>query len=213
MRKALSPAPSTGASANSSSPRAARCFSTKSAIFPSIFKPSCCACLQDHEYSRFGGRDILKADVRILAATNQDLEKAVKEKRFREDLYFRLKVIPIYLPPLRERRGDIPLLIGYFIDKINREMGIQISGVSPEAQRLLEAHAWPGNVREMENTLIRAAVFSSGPILFPKDFTLQNKPATTLEVDQLSLEEIIRHKLEDYFRRTEGVDVDNLYSL
>jgi len=169
--------------------------------------------LQDHEYSRLGGRDILKADVRILAATNQDLEKAVKEKRFREDLYFRLKVIPIYLPPLRERRGDIPLLIGYFIDKINREMGIQISGVSPEAQRLLEAHAWPGNVREMENTLIRAAVLSSGPILFPKDFTLQTKPATTLEVDQLSLEEIIRHKLEDYFRRTEGVDVDNLYSL
>jgi two-component system nitrogen regulation response regulator GlnG len=169
--------------------------------------------LQDHEYSRLGGRDIFKADVRILAATNQDLEKAVKEKRFREDLYFRLKVIPIYLPPLRERRGDIPLLIGYFIDKINREMSIQISGVSPEAQRLLEAHSWPGNVRELENTLIRAAVLSSGPILFPKDFALQNKPATTLEVDQLSLEEIIRHKLDDYFRRTEGIDIDNLYSL
>jgi two-component system nitrogen regulation response regulator GlnG len=170
--------------------------------------------LQDHEYSRVGGRDILKADVRILAATNQDLEKAVKEKRFREDLYFRLKVIPIHLPPLRERRGDITLLIGYFIEKINREMGIQISGISPEAQKLLEDHSWPGNVRELENTLIRAAVLSSGPILFPKDFTLQNKPAaTTLEVDQLSLEEIIRHKLEDYFRRMEGVDVDNLYSL
>ena len=170
--------------------------------------------LQDREYSRVGGRDILKANVRILAATNQDLDRAVKEKRFREDLYFRLKVIPIYLPPLRERRGDIPLLISYFVDKINREMGIQISGVSPDAQKLLEEHSWPGNVRELENTLIRAAVLSSGPILFPKDFTLQNKPATTsLEVDQLSLEEIIRHKLEDYFRRTEGVDVDNLYSL
>jgi two-component system, NtrC family, nitrogen regulation response regulator GlnG len=170
--------------------------------------------LQDREYSRIGGREGLKADVRILAATNQDLERTVKEKRFREDLYFRLKVIPIYLPPLRERRGDIPLLISYFIEKINREMGIQISGVSPEAQKLLEEHSWPGNVRELENTLIRAAVLSSGPILFPRDFTLQNKPvATTLEVDQLSLEEIIRHKLEDYFRRTEGVDVDNLYSL
>ena len=170
--------------------------------------------LQDHEYSRVGGRETLKADVRILAATNQDLDKAVKEKRFREDLYFRLKVIPIYLPPLRDRRGDIPMLIGYFIDKINREMGLQISGVSPEAQKLLEEHFWPGNVRELENTLIRAAVLSSGPILFPKDFTLQNKmAATTLEVDQLSLEEIIHHKLEDYFRRTEGVDVDNLYAL
>jgi two-component system nitrogen regulation response regulator GlnG len=170
--------------------------------------------LQDHEYSRVGGRDMLKADVRILAATNQDLEKAVKEKRFREDLYFRLKVIPIQLPPLRERRSDIALLIGYFIDKINREMGIQISGVSPDAQKLLEDHSWPGNVRELENTLIRAAVLSPGPILFPKDFTLQNRPAAaTLEVDQLSLEEIIRHKLVDYFRRMEGVDVDNLYSL
>jgi two-component system nitrogen regulation response regulator GlnG len=170
--------------------------------------------LQDHEFSRVGGRDVQKVNVRILAATNQDLEKAVREKRFREDLYFRLKVIPIYLPALRERRSDIPQLIGYFLDKINREMGLQISGVSPEAQKLLEDHPWPGNVRELENTLIRAAVLSSSPILFPKDFSLQNKPApTTLEVDQLSLEEIIRHKLEDYFRRTEGVDVDNLYSL
>ena len=170
--------------------------------------------LQDHEYSRVGGREVLKADVRILAATNQDLEKAVKVIRFREDLYFRLKVIPIHLPALRARRGDIALLIGYFIDKINREMGIQISGISPDAQKLLEEHAWPGNVRELENTLIRAAVLSSGPILFPKDFTLQNKPASaTLEVDQLSLEEIIRHKLVDYFRRMEGVDVDNLYAL
>jgi two-component system nitrogen regulation response regulator GlnG len=170
--------------------------------------------LQDREYSRVGGREVLKADVRILAATNQDLERAVKEKRFREDLYFRLKVIPIHLPALRERRGDIPLLISYFVEKINREMGIQISGVSPEAQKLLEEHSWPGNVRELENTLIRAAVLSSGPILFPKDFSLQNKAAaSSLEVDQLSLEEIIRHKLEDYFRRTEGVDVDNLYSL
>ncbi|MPZ75044.1 MAG: response regulator [Deltaproteobacteria bacterium] len=170
--------------------------------------------LQDREYSRVGGREILKADVRILAATNQDLEKSVRDRRFREDLYFRLKVIPIYLPALRERRGDIPLLISYFIDKINREMGILISGVSPEALRLLEGYPWPGNVRELENTLIRAAVLSSGPILFPKDFTLQNQQsAAAPEVDQLSLEEIIRHKLEDYFRRTEGVEVDNLYSL
>lgn len=170
--------------------------------------------LQDREFSRVGGREILKVNVRILAATNQDLEKAVREKRFREDLYFRLKVIPIYLPPLRERRGDIPLLVSYFIEKINREMGTQISGVSPEALRLLEEHPWPGNVRELENTLIRAAVLSPGPILFPKDFTLQGQQAGSLaEVNTLSLEEIIHRKLEDYFQRTKGVDVDNLYSL
>jgi two-component system nitrogen regulation response regulator GlnG len=170
--------------------------------------------VQDREFSRVGGREVLKADVRILAATNQDLEKAVKEKRFREDLYFRLKVIPIHLPPLRERKGDIGLLVGYFIEKINREMGTRISGVSPETLKLLEAHPWPGNVRELENTLIRAAVLSPGPILFPKDFTLQgNQGSHSREVDTLSLEEVIRHKLEDYFERTKGVDVDNLYTL
>jgi two-component system nitrogen regulation response regulator GlnG len=169
--------------------------------------------LQDREFSRVGGREVLKADVRILAATNQDLEKAIRERRFREDLYFRLKVIPIYLPPLRERRADVSLLVGYFIDKINREMGTQISGLSPEALKLLEEHRWPGNVRELENTLIRAAVLSPGPILFPKDLPLQSKQGAGADADSLSLEEIIHHKLEDYFQRTKGVDLDNLYSL
>ncbi|MGH7830682.1 MAG: sigma-54 interaction domain-containing protein, partial [Candidatus Binatia bacterium] len=170
--------------------------------------------LQEREFSRVGGREVLKTNVRILAATNQDLEKAVREKRFREDLYFRLKVIPIFLPPLRERRGDIPLLVNHFIEKINREMATQMSGVSPEALKLLEEHPWPGNVREMENTLIRAAVLSAGPILFPKDFSFPNRRGSGLpDYDSLSLEEIILYKLEDYFEKTKGVDVDNLYSL
>ncbi|MBI2358472.1 MAG: sigma-54-dependent Fis family transcriptional regulator [Deltaproteobacteria bacterium] len=170
--------------------------------------------IQEREFCRVGGTEILKANVRIVAATNQDLEKAVKEKRFRHDLYFRLKVIPIHLPPLRERKGDIPLLVNYFTDKINREMGTHISGVSPEALRLLEEHPWPGNVRELENTLIRAAVLSPGPILFRKDLALQPRqgsPAT--EYNSLSLEELLRYKLEDYFQRTQSVDVDNLYAL
>jgi two-component system nitrogen regulation response regulator GlnG len=170
--------------------------------------------LQEREFNRVGGKEFLKANVRILAATNQDLERAVKEKRFREDLYFRLKVIPIHLPPLRERRGDISQLIGHFIEKIHRELGAQISGVSPEALKLLEEYPWPGNVRELENALIRATVLSPGPILFPKDFTFQPRQQGVLsDVDSLSLEEIIRHKLEDYFQRTKGVDMDNLYSL
>ena len=170
--------------------------------------------LQEREYGRVGGKDILKANVRIVAATNQDLDKAVREKRFREDLYFRLKVIPIYLPPLRERKNDIPLLANYFIEKINREMGTKITGLSPEALALLEEHHWPGNVRELENTLIRAAVLSPGHILFPKDFTFQGKPGNHLpDYDNLSLEDIIHYKLEDYFERTKDVDLDNLYSL
>lgn len=170
--------------------------------------------LQDREFSRVGGREILKANVRVIAATHQDLERAVREKRFREDLYFRLKVIPIFLPPLRERKGDLPLLVSYFIEKINREMGTETAGVSPDAMKLLEEHSWPGNVRELENTLIRAAVLSPGPILFPKDFTLQARGGgVEPELDNLSLEEIIRRKLEGYFERTKGVDLDNLYSL
>ncbi len=170
--------------------------------------------LQDREFSRVGGREILKANVRILAATNQDLDKIVREKRFREDLYFRLKVIPIYLPSLRERKGDIPLLVSYFIEKINREMGTQISGISPEALKHLEEYPWKGNVRELENMLIRASVLSPGFILFPKDFTFHGTEGGVLsDVNDLSLEQIIYQKLEDYFQRTKGVDVDNLYSL
>jgi two-component system nitrogen regulation response regulator GlnG len=93
-------------------------------------------------------------------------------------------------------------------------MGTQISAVSPEALRLIEEHSWPGNVRELENALIRAAVLSPGPILFPKDFTFQSRDRSGLpDYDSLSLEEIIRHKLEDYFERTKDVDLDSLYSL
>ncbi len=170
--------------------------------------------LQEGEFTRVGGRETLKSNVRILASTNQDLEKAVREKRFREDLYFRLKVIPIHLPPLRERKGDIALLVAYFIDRHNREMGTQVTGVSPETLKQLENYSWPGNVRELENALIRAAVLSPGTILFPKDFTLSIEPeAVSADYDNLSLEEIIRHKLENYFQRTRGVDVENLYSL
>ncbi len=170
--------------------------------------------LQEEEFSRVGGRETLKTNVRILASTNQDLDKAVREKRFREDLYFRLKVIPIHLPPLRERKGDIALLVASFIEKHNRDMGTQTSGVSPEALKLLEEYPWPGNVRELENAMIRAAVLSPGTILFPKDFNLSTGSETAPpDYENLSLEEIIQRKLNDYFNRTRGVDVENLYSL
>lgn len=170
--------------------------------------------LQDGEFSRVGGRETLKAQARILASTNLNLEKAVRENRFRGDLYFRLKVIPIRLPALRERKGDIPSLIGYFIDKTNREMGTHIVDVSPEAVKLLQGYSWPGNVRELENTIIRSSVLSPGPILFPKDFILPEGPGASLpDYDNFSLEQIIKQKIEDYFQRTRGLHVENLYSL
>ena len=128
--------------------------------------------LQEREFSRVGSTAVLKADVRIIAATNQSLERAVRENRFREDLYFRLKVVPINVPPLRDRRGDIPELIRHFLAKTNAEMGTDISGITPEAEALLVRHPWQGNVRELENTLVRAAVLAPGQTLTEADLQL-----------------------------------------
>jgi len=169
--------------------------------------------LQERELTRIGGREVIKVDCRIIAATNQDLERAVKHGRFREDLYFRLKVVPITVPPLRQRRGDIPELINYFIEKINREMGTSVTGVSPEARTVLNTHAWPGNVRELENTLVRAAVLAPGPTLMPRDLALATRDATTTVYDDMSLEEIVRLKLKEYFRQTRDVEPTDLHQL
>jgi len=130
--------------------------------------------LQEREFSRVGNTQVIKANARIIAATNQSLERAVREGRFREDLYFRLKVVPITVPPLRERRGDIPALIGYFLAKINAEMGTDIAAIAPEAEELLMRHSWPGNVRELENCLLRAAVLAPGRTLTPEDLSLSD---------------------------------------
>ena len=133
--------------------------------------------LQEREFSRLGGTQVIKADVRIIAATNQSLERAVREQRFREDLFFRLKVVPIAVPPLRERRGDIPALIRHFLQKINAEMGTDITGVAPDAEDILIRHPWPGNVRELENCLLRAAVLAPGRTLTAADLALSSEAA------------------------------------
>ncbi|HVN87530.1 MAG TPA: sigma-54 dependent transcriptional regulator [Candidatus Binatia bacterium] len=169
--------------------------------------------LQEKELTRVGGRDVLKIDCRIISATNQDLERAIKQGRFREDLYFRLNVVPILVPPLRERREDIPELITFFIDKVNRELGTSITGVSNDAQQILVHHHWPGNVRELENTLVRAAVLAPGPTIMPHDLALAAGTAPVPSYDNLSLEDIVRHKLAEYFRQTRTVELTDLYSL
>ena len=107
---------------------------------------------------RIGAREATRTDARIVSATNRELADLVRKGKFREDLFFRLNVVPIVVPPLRARRGDIPELVRYFIRKINREMKVQISGLAPDAESLLVEHSWPGNVRELENALIRACV-------------------------------------------------------
>jgi two-component system nitrogen regulation response regulator GlnG len=169
--------------------------------------------LQEREVTRVGGREVIKINCRIIAATNQSLDKAVKQGRFREDLYFRLNVVPISVPPLRERRGDIPELIDVFLDKINREMGTSIAAISPEARELLIRHHWPGNVRELENTLVRAAVLAAAPTLMPRDLALAAQETPPVLHDDLSLEQIVRLKLAGYFKQSGEIDPTDLYSL
>jgi len=125
--------------------------------------------LQDREFKRVGGTEDLRVDVRIIAATNKDLEEAVREKRFREDLFYRLNVIQIKLPPLRERMDDIPRLAMHFLKKFSAELNKTISTVSPEAHRLLQDYAYPGNVRELQNIIERAVALESS-----EELTAQN---------------------------------------
>jgi DNA-binding NtrC family response regulator len=128
--------------------------------------------LQEKEFSRVGGNEVIKIDVRVIAATNRDLKKAIEEGKFRDDLYYRLNVISILIPPLRERKEDIPLLVEHFIEKHNIEMEKKIEGISPEALNQVMAHDWPGNVRELENTIERAMVITKGNIIKVEDLGL-----------------------------------------
>jgi two-component system response regulator PilR (NtrC family) len=119
--------------------------------------------LQEGKVRPLGSTEESEIDVRVIAATNKNLEKEIAEGRFREDLYYRLSVIPIHVPPLRERRDDIPLLSRAFLERFRKAMNKTIEGIDPEAMRLLEAHDWPGNVRELENTLERSVALETGP--------------------------------------------------
>jgi two-component system response regulator PilR (NtrC family) len=124
--------------------------------------------LQERRFRRVGGLDELQADIRVIAATNQDLSKAVVEGRFREDLFYRINVIPIALPPLRERREDIPLLADHFLDKFSEQMGKEIQGIAREAADLLAQYDWPGNIRELENVMERAVALESTAAILPE---------------------------------------------
>ena len=124
--------------------------------------------IQEREFMRLGGTETIKVDVRILAATNDDLRRLVQENKFREDLFYRLNVISLRLPPLRERREDIPALLDHFLARFSKENGRSEMRFSPEALKLLMDHDWPGNVRELENAVERAVVLAAGDILEPE---------------------------------------------
>ncbi|HDZ62511.1 MAG TPA: sigma-54-dependent Fis family transcriptional regulator [Nitrospirae bacterium] len=132
--------------------------------------------LQDGSFERVGSNETIRTDVRIIAASNKNLNDEVKSGRFREDLFHRLNVFSIYIKPLRERREDIQLLSEYFILKVVRETGKQIKGISPEAIKLLMSYRWPGNVRELENVIRRAAVVATGDVLDVSNISLSPEP-------------------------------------
>ncbi len=176
--------------------------------------------LQERRFRRVGGLEELQADIRVVAATNQDLTKLIAEGRFREDLFYRLNVIPIALPPLRDRREDIPLLAEFFLGKYNEQMGKTISGVSHEAMELLTAYDWPGNIRELENVLERAVALEATPTVLagslPPAFSGDvarngTQPVETLPASGFDLEahvkEIEMSYIAEALKRAGGVQV------
>jgi DNA-binding NtrC family response regulator len=133
--------------------------------------------LQEREFERLGGTKTLKVDVRLIAATNRDLRAALEEGTFREDLYYRLNVVPISIPPLREHKEDIPDLVEHFISRFGQDSAKEIRGITPAAMRMLIDYHWPGNVRELENIIERAVAFSDGPLIDAPDIRLDLSPS------------------------------------
>jgi DNA-binding NtrC family response regulator len=129
--------------------------------------------IETKQFSRVGGNDVIRVDFRVICATNKDLEKAVADGSFREDLYYRVNVFSVFIPPLRERKGDIPLLANYFVLKYARVMGKPITSISPEAMDTIVRYNWPGNVRELENAIERAMVVGKPPAIRPEDLPYQ----------------------------------------
>jgi transcriptional regulator with GAF, ATPase, and Fis domain len=125
--------------------------------------------IQENEFERLGGTKTIKVDVRIIAATNRNLKHEVENGRFREDLWYRLNVYPITVPPLRQRREDIPLLVEHFVNGYAKKFGKTITSVSPRALQIFQSHSWPGNVRELANAIERAVIHAKGPVLHSVD--------------------------------------------
>ncbi len=168
--------------------------------------------LQEKEISRTGGSTPIQVDVRIVAATNQDLKERVRAKDFREDLYYRLNVVPIALPPLRERIDDLPLLVEFFIQKLSEEQGATTRGYTKETLDRLKAYHWPGNVRELENSIQRAALLSPHLMLQPDDFPLLEGEDRDNGNDD-SLEKLIANKLHSSLAKMDVQELDNLYEM
>jgi len=182
---------------------------------PLELQPKLLRVLQEREFNRVGSVETLKLKARVIAATNQNLAARVSAGRFREDLYFRLRVIPIQMPALRERREDIPELTDYFIGKAVQEMGARTSGVSPEARTKLQSYGWPGNVRELENTAMRAALLAPGAVIQADDIDLSNTATATKSQpeadDATAISDVIGGRIAAWFDSPDGAEPRDLY--
>jgi len=175
--------------------------------------------LQEMDFERVGGKDSIKVNARIITATNKDLKGMVKEGKFRDDLYYRLNIVSIRIPPLRERREDIPVLVEYLLTKINRELHKKVVGVSEEMMDIFMKYRWPGNVRELENLLTRAVVVAKSQVLTRGDFPelgedavngangkhaeIVIEPGKNMTLDEVE-EQYIRRVIKDNNHRTKG---------
>jgi DNA-binding NtrC family response regulator len=160
--------------------------------------------IETKQFTRVGGNQVIRSDFRLICATNKDLEKEMREGRFREDLYYRINVFTIYLPPLRERREDIPLLARHFMRRFAAAMNKPITEISPEAMEKLMAYDWPGNVRELENAIERAMVVGRPPVIRPEDLPFQiaqRERPTAVELE--SLEDVERSHIEKILLKTD----------
>jgi two-component system nitrogen regulation response regulator GlnG len=171
--------------------------------------------LQEQEVTRIGGNQNIPVDVRIVAATNQSLVEKVRQKEFREDLYYRLNVVPITLAPLRERRDDIPDLANYFLSRSCAEMTVSPKRLTDDALSLLKAYSWPGNVRELENALKRAVILSNDPLLTIEDFggLLPTREITQTGSQETSLEALVDLKLRSSMNGIEGLDKGDIHAM
>jgi transcriptional regulator with GAF, ATPase, and Fis domain len=144
--------------------------------------------LQEHEFERVGGTRSIQTDARVIAATNRDLEAAIAAGTFRSDLFYRLNVFPIEIPPLRQRKEDIPLLVEYFIDRYAKEAGKNIRGINKKSLDLLQAYPWPGNIRELQNVIERSLIVSSGDVFSIDESWLSkesSQPASRVQASPL----------------------------
>lgn len=160
--------------------------------------------IESRDFMKVGGEKVLRTEARIIAATNQNLKTLIEKGKFREDLYYRLKVVEIFLPPLRERKEDIPELVAYLLEKINRELRKNVRKVPPEVMRLLMDLPWKGNVRELENALTRAVILAKGDVILRENLPHEAGESRLFSEELLSLQEVEKNYIQHVLMETRG---------